>query len=213
MIRSYISGIGSYLPEKVITNQDLEKMMDTSDEWIVKRTGIKERRWVEPGEQTTSDLGLEASLKAIENAQLSKDDIDMIIFATLSPDHDFPGCGCFLQEKLKIKEVPAFDIRQQCSGFIYGLSMADMYVSSGKYKNVLVVGAEIHSMGLDKTTRGRDISVLFGDGAGACVVSACDMVDKNKDAHIMSTHIHSQGQFAKELWLPARGQEMGLILD
>lgn len=203
-ISSRISGVGAFVPEKIMTNHDLEKMMDTSDEWIVQRTGINQRHWVEQN-VSTSDLGYKASLDAIADAGLKKEDIDMIIFATLSPDHDFPGSACFLQDKLGLSGIAALDIRQQCSGFIYGLSIADKFIQSGSHKNILLVGGEIHSKGLDKTPNGRAVSVLFGDGAGAVIVSATEVKDASKDGHIIATNLHADGAFAKELWLPGPG--------
>ena len=201
-INCRFAGIGSYLPEKVFTNQDLEKMMDTNDEWIRQRTGIEERRWVtKENNMSTSDLALKASEKALSQAGISAKDLDMIIFATLSPDHDFPGTGCFLQAKLDCPGIPALDIRQQCTGFIYGLSIANNFLMSGKYKNILLVGSEVHSKGMNMTTEGRDISVLFGDGAGAVVLQATD--DKSKG--ILATDLHADGTSAKELWMPAPG--------
>ena len=193
MYNSKISGLGFYLPENIVTNDDLSKIMDTSDEWIQERTGIRERRWVE-GDLTTSLMGTYASKIAIKNANISKNDIDFIIFATLSPDYFFPGSGVLLQKNLQIKEVGALDIRNQCAGFIYGLSVADQYIKSGMYENILVVGSEIHSGGLDKSSRGRSVSVIFGDGAGAAIVSK-----SNDESEILSTHLHSEGKFAEEL--------------
>ena len=193
MSKSKIKGVGFYVPDNVIKNSDLEEIMDTSDEWIQERTGIKERRWVE-GDLTTSLMGTYASKIAIKNAKISKNDIDFIIFATLSPDYFFPGSGVLLQKNLQIKEVGALDIRNQCSGFIYGLSVADQYIKSGMYENILVVGSEIHSGGLDKSSRGRSVSVIFGDGAGAAIVSK-----SNDESEILSTHLHSEGKFAEEL--------------
>ena len=193
MPKSKIKGVGFYVPDNVIKNSDLEEIMDTSDEWIQERTGIKERRWVE-GDLTTSLMGTYASKIAIKNAKISKNDIDFIIFATLSPDYFFPGSGVLLQKNLQIKEVGALDIRNQCSGFIYGLSVADQYIKSGMYENILVVGSEIHSGGLDKSSRGRSVSVIFGDGAGAAIVSK-----SNDESEILSTHLHSEGKFADEL--------------
>ena len=204
MKRSKIIGVGSFVPPTIFTNHDLEKMMNTSDEWIVQRTGIKERRWVQDGE-STSDLALHAANEAIKNAGISKEEIDMIIFATISPDHEFPGTGCFLQAKLNLPGIPAIDIRQQCSGFVYGLSIADSFIRTGQYKKILLIGAEVHSSGLNKTPEGRDISVLFGDGAGAVIVSECEVNDENKDPHIISTYLHADGSFAKELWICAPG--------
>ena len=193
MPKSKIKGVGFYVPDNVIKNSDLEEIMDTSDEWIQERTGIKERRWVE-GDLTTSLMGTHASKIAIKNANISKNDIDFIIFATLSPDYFFPGSGVLLQKNLQLKEVGALDIRNQCSGFIYGLSVADQYIKSGMYENILVVGSEIHSGGLDKSSRGRSVSVIFGDGAGAAIVSK-----SNDESEILSTHLHSEGKFAEEL--------------
>ncbi len=206
-IGSRITGVGSYVPPKVLTNFDIEKMMDTSDEWIQQRTGIKQRHWVEEN-VSTSDLAVEASKRAIENAGLSKDDIDMIIFATLSPDHDFPGTGCFLQAKLDMPAISVLDIRQQCSGFLYGLSIADNFIKAGTHKNILLVGAEIHSKGLDKTPEGRNVAVLFGDGAGAVVVSKTE-VNNPTDSHIINHFLYADGAHAKELWLPAPGNAFG----
>ena len=163
---SKILGVGSFVPPKVWKNDDLKAMMDTSDEWIQQRTGIKQRHWVE-GETTTSDLALEAAKRALAAAKVDKSEIEMIVLATLSPDHDFPGTACFLQAKLELPGIPAIDVRQQCTGFIYGMSIADQFIRTGTYKKVLVVGAEVHSKGLDKSNEGRDVSVLFGDGAGA----------------------------------------------
>lgn len=194
MHKSIIKGLGYYVPENVVTNNDLRKMMDTSDEWIRERTGIEERRWVNDNKLSTSLMGTFAAEKAIKNANIDKNDIDFIIFATLSPDYYFPGSGVLLQRNLEIKEVGALDVRNQCSGFVYALSIADQYIKSGMYKNILVVGSEIHSGALDKTSRGRSVSVIFGDGAGAAVISA-----SNDDSGILSTHLHSEGKFAEEL--------------
>ena len=194
MFNSIIKGLGCYIPDHVVTNDDLSKIMDTSDEWIIERTGIQERRWVNDNKLTTSLMGTYAAEKAIKDADIDKNEIDFIIFATLSPDYYFPGSGVLLQRNLEIKEVGALDVRNQCSGFVYALSIADQYIKSGMYKNILVVGSEIHSGALDKTSRGRSVSVIFGDGAGAAVISA-----SNDDSGILSTHLHSEGKFAKEL--------------
>jgi len=180
--------------------------MDTSDEWIQQRTGIKQRHWVE-GETTTSDLALEAAKRALAAAKVDKSEIEMIVLATLSPDHDFPGTACFLQAKLELPGIPAIDVRQQCTGFIYGMSIADQFIRTGTYKKVLVVGAEVHSKGLDKSNEGRDVSVLFGDGAGAIVLSAVDGPaaggKDDKSPRLLSTHLHADGAFARELWVKA----------
>ena len=196
MKTSIIKGIGYYVPENIVKNKDLEKIMDTSDEWIQERTGIRERRWVlENSDESTSSMGTEAAKKAIDNAGISHDQIDFIIFATLSPDYFFPGSGVLIQRNLGLKEVGALDIRNQCSGFIYALSIADQYIKSGMYKNILIVGSELHSGGLEKSTRGRNVSVIFGDGAGAVILQASDDLEKG----IMSTHLHSEGKYAEEL--------------
>ena len=171
-------------------------MMETSHDWIVQRSGIEERRWVTP-EVCTTDLALIASEAAIADAGIDKKEIDCIIFATISPDHDFPGNGCFLQPKLGLNEIPAIDVRQQCSGFIYAMSIADAFIKVGQYKTILVVGAEVHSKGLDKTTRGRDTAVLFGDGAGAIIMRRKEVKDCKNDSFIWSTHLFSEGSHAK----------------
>ena len=200
MLRSKILSTGMFVPPKVWKNDDLSALMDTSDEWIRQRTGIEQRHWVE-GSTNTSDLALQAAQTALKNAGVDKSEIEMIIFATLSPDHDFPGSACFLQKKLGVPGIPALDIRQQCTGFIYGLSIADQFIRTGTYKKILVVGAEVHSKGLDKSTRGREISVLFGDGAGAVVMGAVDIKDPKTESHLLSTHIHADGTHAEELWV------------
>lgn len=202
-LHAAIKGVGAYVPPKSLTNFDLEKPLDTSDEWIQQRTGIVKRHWVE-GSVATSDLAMEAAHEAIKEAGIKKEDIDCIIFATLSPDHDFPGTGCFLQDKLGLPGIPAFDIRQQCTGFLYGLSMADAFIKTGQYKNILLVGAEIHSKGLDKTPEGRNVSVLFGDGAGAVIISPSE-----GEGQILAHDLHADGSFAKELWVPAPGTGNG----
>ena len=194
-------GVGSYVPERVVTNDDLTQWMDTSDEWIRSRSGIEQRHWVEPDETTTSDLGLEAATKAMAAAGVTPADLDMLIVATLSPDHDFPGTACFLQAKLGCPGIPAIDVRQQCSGFVYGMAQADMFIRGGMAETVLLVGAEVHSKGLDVSTEGRDVTVLFGDGAGAAVLGATEVNDPATDAHIFSSHLHADGTYAKELWI------------
>ena len=198
MYNSKIIGMGMYVPENVVTNQDLTAMMDTSHEWIVERTGIDERRHIKKGDgNTTATMGVKAAKIAIERADIEKNDIDLILFATLSPDYYFPGSGVIVQQYLEIPTCPAMDIRNQCSGFIYALSTADQFIKTGMYKNILIIGSENHSGGLDMTTRGRGVSVIFGDGAGAVVLSRSEDTDKG----ILSTHLHSEGQFAKELAL------------
>lgn len=195
MAKSKIAGVGMYVPENIVTNNDLLKYMDTSDEWIQERTGIKERRYADRTKETTTTMGIEAAKIAIERAGITSQDIDFIIFATLSPDYYFPGCGVLLQRAMKMKEIGALDIRNQCSGFIYAVSVGDQFIKSGMYKNILVVGSEKHSFGLDMSTRGRNISVIFGDGAGAVVLQATD----EKNQGILSTHLHSDGESAELL--------------
>lgn len=197
MYQSYIAGLGHYLPERVVTNKELESMMDTSDEWIVERTGIHTRRWADINVDSTSNMGTKAARMALENAGLKPEEVDFIIFCTLSPDYNFPGGGVLVQEQLGITTVGALDIRNQCSGFVYGLSVADQFIKTGMYSTILVIGSEIHSSALDISTRGRNISVIFGDGAGAAVLKATN----DKEKGILSTHLHSQGKFAEELML------------
>jgi len=201
MKQSVITGVGHYVPENVVTNSDLEKLMDTNDAWIQERTGIKERRHiVKGGQDTTSSMGTRAAQMAIAQAEIEADAIDFIVFATLSPDYYFPGPGVQLQKQLGLKrEIGALDVRNQCSGFIYGISVADQFIKTGMYKTVLVVGSEVHSPGLDMTTRGRNVSVIFGDGAGAVIMQASDEPNRG----VLSTHLHSEGQYAEELALLA----------
>jgi 3-oxoacyl-[acyl-carrier-protein] synthase-3 len=192
---SKIAGIGMYVPEKVVTNNDLKKWMDTDDNWIQERTGIQERRFAKRTEETTTTMAVEAAKIAIERAGITAQDIDFIVFATLSPDYYFPGCGVLVQRAMNMKEVGALDIRNQCSGFLYAISVADQFIKTGMYKNILVIGAEKHSMGLDFSTRGRNVSVIFGDGAGAVVLQP---TEKNNQG-ILSTHLHSDGASAEIL--------------
>lgn len=196
MYTSKITGLGHFVPDNIVTNDDLSKVMDTNDEWIQERTGIKERRWIEKGSgETSASMGVKAAKIAIEKSGINKDEIDFIIFATLSPDMYFPGCGVQVQEMLDLPTVGALDVRNQCSGFIYAISVADQFIKTGMYKNILVIGSEYHSGGLDVTTRGRGVSVIFGDGAGAAILSRSD-----KDGQgILSTHLHSEGKHAREL--------------
>ena len=211
MFRSKIAGIGKYLPELVVTNDDLSKIMDTTDEWVQERTGIKERRYAKKHEETTTTMGARAAEIAIERAGIQKEDIDFIIFATLSPDYYFPGCGVLLQRELGItkQEMGALDIRNQCSGFIYALSIADQFVKTGMYKNVLVVGSEMHSMGLDFSTRGRNVTVIFGDGAGAVVVQPTEKAGQG----ILTTKLHSDGTNAEKLAYINPGSHGGYHFD
>ena len=209
MHTSYIKGLGFYVPENKVTNDDLSKLMETSDEWIQERTGIKERRFAVKGQDTTTSMGVKAAEKAIERAQIAKDEIDFIIFATLSPDYYFPGPGVLVQRDLGIVTVGALDVRNQCSGFVYALSVADQFVRTGMYKNILVIGSELHSHGLDMTTRGRNVSVIFGDGAGAAIVSRSTQEGRG----ILSSHLHAEGQHAEELSLIAPGMGKRWVSD
>ncbi len=209
MYHSKISGLGYYVPENVVTNDDLSKIMDTNDEWIQERTGIKERRHVIRGEDTTTTMGVKAAEIAIQRANVAKEDIDFVIFATLSPDYYFPGPGVLVQRDLGLKTVGALDVRNQCSGFVYAISIADQYIKTGMYKNILVIGSEVHSTGLDMTDRGRGVSVIFGDGAGAAILSREEDVTKG----ILSTHLHAEGQHAEELALIAPGMGKRWITD
>jgi 3-oxoacyl-[acyl-carrier-protein] synthase-3 len=205
MPRTKIAGIGMYVPPNVVTNNDLLKYMDTSDEWIQERTGIKERRYAHRTEETTTTMGVEAAKIAIERAGLTPQDIDFIIFATICPDYYFPGCGVLLQRAMKMKEIGALDVRDQCSGFIYALSVGDQFIKTGMYKNILVVGAEKHSFGLDFSTRGRNVSVIFGDGAGAVVLqptnpsASLSAGQAGPGQGILSTHLHCDGESAELL--------------
>src|ERR1700712_5698658 len=195
MIRSQIKGIGMYVPANVFTNHDLMKYMDTSGEWIQERTGIKERHYANRTGETTTTMAVEAAKIAIERAGTTAQDIDFIVFATLSPDYYFPGCGVLVQRAMKMKEIGALDVRNQCSGFIYALSVADQFIKTGMYKNILVIGSEKHSFGLDFSTRGRNVSVIFGDGAGAVVLQPTEKPNQG----ILSTHLHSDGESAEML--------------
>lgn len=208
MYQSKIKGLGFYVPENVVTNDDLTKIMDTTSEWIVERTGILERRHADLSKDTTTSMGVEAAKKAIEAAEIDKSDIDFIIFATLSPDYYFPGPGVLVQRDLGIDTIGALDIRNQCSGFVYALSIADQYVKTGMYKNILIIGSELHSRGLDMTTRGRGVSVIFGDGAGAAIISR-----SSDGSGILSTHLHSEGLHAEELSLIAPGMGKRWVTD
>ena len=192
---SKIAGIGMYVPKNIITNNDLTKYMDTNDDWIQERTGIKERRYAHRTEETTTTMAVEAATIAIERAGITPQDIDFIVFATLSPDYYFPGCGVLVQRAMKMKEIGALDIRNQCSGFVYALSVADQFIKTGMYKNILVIGSEKHSFGLDFSTRGRNVSVIFGDGAGAVVLQPTEKPNQG----ILSTHLHSDGESAEIL--------------
>ncbi|MDO1447870.1 beta-ketoacyl-ACP synthase III [Rhodocytophaga aerolata] len=195
MFYSRITGVGHYVPENIVTNQDLEKRMDTSDAWIQERTGIKERRFFTPGTDTVANMGTRAARMAMQRANVQASDIDFIVFATITPDYYFPGSGVLLQRELELTSVGALDIRNQCSGFVYALSVADQFIKTGMYKTILVVGAEIQSSIMDISNKGRTMAVIFGDGAGAVVLQATE----DKDHRILSTHLHADGKYAEEL--------------
>ena len=210
MYHSKIAGLGYFVPEHIVTNDDLSKIIDTNDEWIQERTGILERRHVKKGSgETTTTMGLKAAKIAIERSGVAKDDIDFIVFATISPDYYFPGPGVMLQKELGLRTIGALDIRNQCSGFVYALSIADQYIKTGMYRNILIVGAELQSFGLDMTTRGRGVSVIFGDGAGAAVISREEDTSKG----VLSTHLHSEGEHAKELAVLSPGMGGRWVTD
>ncbi len=200
-VRSKIVGTGMHVPDRIVTNDDLSTLMDTSDEWIRQRTGIEQRHWIVPGEETPADLGREATLQALEQAGLDVSDVDCVLLATLSPQHEFPGTSFFIHEMLDMGETPCIDLRAQCCGFVYAMNMADGLIISGKYKRVLVLGVEVHSTGLDVSTRGRDVAVIFGDGAGAVIMEANDSTDD--DSGILEVRLHAEGKFARRLWIEA----------
>jgi 3-oxoacyl-[acyl-carrier-protein] synthase-3 len=210
MYHSKIAGLGYFVPENIVTNDDLSKIMDTNDEWIQERTGIQERRHIVKGSgETTTTMGIKAAKIAIERSGVAKEDIDFIVFATISPDYYFPGPGVSLQKELGLKTIGALDIRNQCSGFVYALSIADQYIKTGMYKNILIVGSELQSLGLDMTDRGRSVSVIFGDGAGAAVISR----EEDPTKGVLSTHLHSEGEHAKELAVLAPGMGGRWVTD
>lgn len=204
MTKARITGVGHYVPETVVTNQELEQYMDTSDEWIKERTGIRERRFFKEGEDTVSSMGAKAAKMALERAQVDASSIDFIIFATLSPDYNFPGSGVLLQRELGLAPIGALDVRDQCSGFIYGLSIADSFITTGKYQNILLVGSEIQSNVMELSDRGRAMAVIFGDGAGAAVLQATEEPDKG----VLSTKLHTDGNFAEELMVEHPGSNL-----
>ena len=201
-VRAKITGTGMYVPDRVVTNDDLAQLMDTTDEWIRQRTGIEERHYIEHGQQP-ADLACAASKHALDAAQLGPEDIDCIVLATLSAQADFPGTSFFLQDQLGVSETPCFDVRAQCSGFLYGLAVANGFIRSGMYRRVLVVGCEVHSTGIDLSDEGRDVAVIFGDGAGAVLLEATE--NESDRAGLLEIRLHAQGKFAKKLWLEAPG--------
>ncbi len=210
-LKTRIAGIGRAVPDRVVTNDDLAQMMDTSDEWIQQRTGIAQRHWVpDDGGIGASDLGLAAAQAAMAQAGWDAAGIDLILFASLSPDIEFPGSGCLLQHKLGLETTPAMDIRNQCSGFLYGLSTADAFIRSGQARRVLLVGAEVHSTGLDKSTNGRNVTVIFGDGAGAACLEG---VNTDQSVGILSSALHAQGEHAECLMTEAPASRVGPRID
>lgn len=196
MPNAIIAGTGFYVPPRVVTNEEMTKYYDTSDQWIRERSGIEERHWVEEG-TGPSDLAKPALEMALADAGMDKSELDFVIFATLSPEAWFPGAGCFLQAKMELDTIGILDIRQQCTGFVYALSIAELYIKAGKYKNIAVIGAEVQSTTLDFSDEGRTVGVLFGDGAGAAVVTASEL-----EGGLLSTHLHADGRYAQELWVP-----------
>ena len=204
MPNAYIAGAGFFVPPKIVTNHDLSKYMNTSDEWIRERTGIQERRFVEKG-MGPSDLAIPATEQALESAGLSIGDIDFMIFATSTPDYYIPGSGCLLQEKMGFNEIGALDIRVQCAGFVYGISIAEQYIKTGTFENILLIGAEAQTTAMELNDNGRDVSVIFGDGAGAVIISGTE-----EDKGILSTHMHSEGKYLKELWMEAPASNAGM---
>jgi len=200
MTRSRFLGTGMAVPDNVVTNDDLSRLMDTTDEWIRTRTGIQERRWVREGE-TGADLALAASRRALEMADIAADQVDAIVYATSTPDHFAPGNGVYLQRMLGARQIPAIDIRTQCSGFVYALSVADAWIRAGMYRTILVVGAEVQCTGMDISTTGRNTAVIFADGAGAAVLGPTDDADHG----ILGFDLHSDGTHAEKLWVDSPG--------
>ena len=208
MYTSKIEGVGHYVPEQIVSNSDLEELMDTSNEWIVERTGIEQRRWFDPDKDTVANMGTRAAKIALERAKTDVSEVEFIVFATITPDYFFPGSGVLMQRELGLQGIGALDIRNACSGFIYALSIADQFVKTGMYKTVLVVGAEIQSSALDKSTEGRSSSVIFADGAGAAVVKRSE-----SEKGILSTHLHADGDFAEELYVKDPGSSRKVRLS
>jgi 3-oxoacyl-[acyl-carrier-protein] synthase III len=199
MYSSKIVGLGHYVPETVITNQYLSNLMDTNNEWIIERTGIQERRWIDPAKDTVGNMSAKAARLALQRANLTEKDVDFIVFASITSDYYFPGSGVIMQRELGLEGIGALEVKNACSGFIYALSVADQFIKTGMYKTVLVVGAEIQSTALDITTRGRNTAVIFGDGAGAAILQRSDKPG------VLSTHLHADGRFAEELYVKDPG--------
>jgi len=212
MRRTQFVSTGMRVPDRIVTNDELAGLMDTSDEWIRQRSGICERRWVAPGE-AGSDLGGEAALMALERAGMEADELDCIIVATLSPDHFFPGTGVFLQRKLGLSGIPCLDVRNQCSGFLYGLSVADAWIRVGQYRRILLVGTEVHSTGLQRNDEGRDTAVLFGDGAGAVILGPVEDGNGAPERGVLSVRLHADGRHAEKLWVEAPGSKYDPLIS
>ncbi len=196
-----ITGLGFYVPDNIVTNNDLTQYMDTSDAWIQERTGIKERRYFQHGKDTNASMATAASRVALERAGLEPKQVDLIVYATITPDYFFPGSGFLMQRELGMDGIGVIDIRDQCSGFIYALSVADQFIKTGMYKTILVVGSEIQSTWIDKSTEGRGVAVIFGDGAGAAIVQATT----DPEHRILSTHLHADGRYAEDLYVKEPG--------
>lgn len=209
MKNSKVVGVGHFVPDNVVTNDDLAKTIDTSDEWIQERTGIKERRFFNPDKDTVANMASRAAKMALERAGLEARDIEFIVFATITPDYFFPGSGVLLQRELGLEGIGAIDLRNACSGFIYGISVADQFIKTGMYKTVLVIGAEIQSSALDMTSEGRNTNVIFADGAGACILQATD----EEDTGLLSTHLHADGRYAEELYVKDPGSSRKVRLS
>tara|TARA_R110001599_G_scaffold16354_1_gene66773 strand:- start:23058 stop:24056 length:999 start_codon:yes stop_codon:yes gene_type:complete len=209
MKSSRIVGLGHYVPKNIVTNKDLEKIIDTNNEWIIERTGIEERRWFDPENDTVANMGTKAAKMALERANTEVSEVDFIVFATITPDYFFPGSGVLMQRELGLQGIGALDIRNACSGFIYALSIADQFIKTGMYKTILVVGAEIQSSAIDKSTAGRSSAVIFADGAGAAVLKAAEP----SEGGILSTHLHADGDFAEELYVKDPGSSRTVRLS
>ncbi|KAB7730308.1 beta-ketoacyl-ACP synthase III [Rudanella paleaurantiibacter] len=201
MTYSTITGLGFYVPENVVTNNDLTQYMETSDQWIQERTGIQQRRYFTYGKETNASMATAASRMALERACVQAQDVDLIVFATITPDYFFPGSAFLMQRELGLEGIGVIDIRNQCSGFVYALSIADQFIKTGMYRTILVVGSEIQSSWINKSTAGRNVAVIFGDGAGAAVVQATT----DPEHRILSTHLHADGRFAEDLYVKDPG--------
>ena len=201
MTYSTITGLGFYVPENVVTNNDLTQFMNTTDQWIQDRTGIQQRRYFTHGKDTNASMATAASRMALDRANLQPADVDLIVFATITPDYYFPGSAFLMQRELGLEGIGVIDIRNQCSGFVYALSIADQFIKTGMYKTILVVGSEIQSSWINKSTEGRNVAVIFGDGAGAAVLQATN----DPEHRVLSTHLHADGRYAEDLYVKEPG--------